>query len=154
MAFPDSVYDRLTSLINTALPNVEISDYAGEFFEEDRLRKLAKRANSVDQVLMAISRMPDFGDEQSADLRIQDLSVEIELYCVSANRRDMGLQSRQALNLAWDVAKALTGEEFASSAENANGFFRYDEIVRDFARPDIAAYTLRISLPIKADTDQ
>lgn len=119
--------------------------YAGEFFDEDKVKSLARDVTQHPVLLIDYDDL--FPNENTNSPTYTAGLHKLSVYACASNRFEESGQMLHALEVAARVRRALVGEEFeAQEKEHSNGHFRDEGIHRQYHSPSLSVYSFDTGL--------
>lgn len=141
----------------TTLPaNSRVRHYAGEFLDEDQLKRLTAEVEQHHHFMVdfeTIQAVTDRAGENNAwQLEPRDVFIVV-VYSAASSLFSESLQWQTSYTGAWNARRVLQGVEFeAESGIVSAGKFIARDIEREFHIPGLSVHTLRVEIELVTNT--
>ena len=145
--YPNTVLEQARQFADQNLPG-EAAFYAGEFFNEDQLRRLQSQVRAMPVTLLEIESIREAPpDEASRFSRSSDLKgsrdrITVNAYVGVCNLRDEAEQFRTSSQLTNDLRSKIVGTEVEATSQHSNGHWKFESIEKEFSIHGLSVHTV------------
>jgi hypothetical protein len=147
--------DRIDTILKAELPTVLSRHYAGEFFNEETVKRIATEIGDFPTILYDIESITNMVARGDTTGKGNTDEITVVLYCARSLCTDEGIQWRTSYELASQARAVLVGEQVVADAVNlahGNGHFRFADILREFHIAELSVHTLRLIVRIPVNS--
>lgn len=143
--YPNTVLEQARQFADDSIAG-EAGFYAGQFFDEDQLRRLRSEVRAMPVTLLEIESIRQAPEEtglnRSSDLKGSRDRITVNAYVGVCNLRDEAEQFRTSSQLANDLRSKILGTQVEATSQHSNGYWKFDALEKEFSVHGLSVHTL------------
>lgn len=142
MSWTNDIFDRVSALL--ADYSREVVMYDGEFLDPDKIAELQNRYSTKNGCMYDIEEVLPIGKD--ADNKHPLCRIVVVVYGTVSNKRSAELKVRGSMELATEIAKAMTGQFVLAGSDHSHASFEFLEIQKEDQIPFVSVHAVRFAL--------